>query len=416
MTVNQGHLQFFYERHARLPFSITPNNRILSHVYPSNSLTILPQMIPTMAASQLSKLEQYEVPSFAKRIAEHAPKYRVPLCMKPTPIQEFNVGKSLGTSIAPEVTLFIKRDDLTGAAATGNKLRKLEFLLAHALATNHDTVITAGGVQSNHARVTTVACRQLQLEPHVFLRCNEEPDPQRLGSDGNVFIHKMLGARIHLVKRMPYLTGLRPRMMQLKQQLDAQNHKAYLIGIGGSDSIGLWGYIDAYAEMLSQGVTEKFSHIALAIGSGGTTAGLSIANYLNESPLKIVAFTVSDDADYFYDHIDEMLADFGLDKETNARSIVTVIQAKGAGYGVNSEEDMRVSVAVASQSGIILDPTYTLKAVRGIKRELDKPDCGVFGSNPKILFVHTGGLFGLFDRRIEPFLDHSLATIWGNTN
>lgn len=364
-----------------------------------------------MTATQ-PKLEHYEVPSFAARLADHAPQYRVPLCMKPTPIQQFHVGDSLGSPIPSDATLFIKRDDLTGAAATGNKLRKLEFLLAHALSTKHDTVVTAGGVQSNHARATVVACRQLFLKPHVFLRCNGPPDPEQLGCDGNVFIHKMLGARIHLVKRMPYETGLRPRMLQLKQQLDSEGHKTYLIGIGGSDHIGLWGYIDAYAELIAQGAANNFSHIALAIGSGGTTAGLSIANYLNGSPLKIVAFTVSDNVDYFYDHIDEMLTFFQLHHETNARSIVTLVGAKGAGYGVNSDDDMRVAVSVANQTGIMLDPTYTLKAVRGIKRELDKDDCGVFESNPRILFIHTGGLFGLFDRRIDPFLNNSVAQAW----
>lgn len=331
--------------------------------------------------------------------------------MRPTPIQLFALRDAVPT-LRSDLSIYVKRDDLTGAAESGNKIRKLEFLLAHAIATGHDAVITAGGIQSNHARVVSVLCRQLSLTPHIFLRCNHTPLADDLAPDGNVFLHKVVGAHIYLVQHMPFLTGLLPRMQTLKQQLGEQGHRAYVIGIGGSNEIGVWGYIDAYAELIQQSLAERFTHIALATGSGGTAAGLAIANYLNASPVRIVAFSVSDDAAYFYNHVDEMLAALGLANETNARLILTVIEAKGRGYGINSDEDMRAVIDIASQTGIMLDPTYTLKAVRGLVWEAARDVEGVFEHNARVLFIHTGGLFGMFDRRIEPFLDASRTRIW----
>lgn len=308
---------------------------------------------------------------------------------------------------------------MTHTAASGNKIRKLEFLLAHAISTNHNAILTAGGVQSNHTRSVTVLCRSLQLEPHIFLRSNESTDPEKLGNNGNVLFHKLLSANVYLVRRMQYLPGLLPRMIELKEKLEEENDeqkrkKAYIIGIGGSDEIGVWGYIDAFNELLQQRVIEQgFTHIALSTGSGGTIAGLSIANYLHGGHLKIVGFTVSDDANYFYDHVDEMLTHVQLNTVVNARDIMQIIEAKGGGYGVNTDDDMKKCVDIASKTGVILDPTYTLKGVLGVLKEVEtKESDGVFPKGSKILFIHTGGLFGLFDRRIEPFLDHSVASRW----
>lgn len=356
-------------------------------------------------------LYDYQVPLFAKPIEEYAPKHRLKLCMRPTPIQQFNLRRAF-PSLRDDVTICIKRDDLTHVTASGNKLRKLEFLLAHALATGHDTIITAGGVQSNHARATVVAARELQLDAEVFLRCHGKPDPDHLGMDGNVFFHKMMGARIHLIPRMPYASGIRPRMEARKVVLkESHTRNAYLIGIGGSDPIGMWGYIEAFDELLQQQVASRFTHIAVATGSGGTLAGLAIANYLSKTPVKIVAFSVSDDASYFYDHVDEMVNAVGLSAEICACDLLTVVEAKGKAYGVNSTEDMRSAVNIAQNTGILLDPTYTLKAVRGMIDQLGKGDDGVFQQNASILFIHTGGLFGMFDRRIEPYVNQNLATV-----
>lgn len=368
------------------------------------------------------QLYSYSVPSFIKqtKVINKAPKQRLKLAMRPTPIQPFH----LPMIERGDIKLYVKRDDMTGITESGNKIRKLEFLLADAISSNHDCIITAGGVQSNHARAVSVLCRRLGLEPHVFLRSTLskiETDPndsegvnQLIGFDGNVLIHRICKAYIHIVPRMSFLSGLLPRMQALKQRLhEKSGKKAYIIGIGGSDEVGVWGYIEAYAEIAKQcQLGQEISHIVLSTGSGGTAAGLAIGNFLNGSPVKIVAFTVSDTPEYFYDHIDEMLAALDI-SEIKATDIITILENKGKGYGINSEDDLRSVSQICSASGILLDPTYTLKGVRGLIAEANKStQQSVFPRDARILFIHTGGLFGLFDRRVEPYVDTSLASLW----
>lgn len=369
-----------------------------------------------------NQLYSYSAPSFIKQsnVIDNAPKHRLKLAMRPTPIQPFH----LPMIKRGDIKLYIKRDDMTGITESGNKIRKLEFLFADAIASNHDCIITAGGVQSNHARAVSVLCRRLGLEPHVFLRSTLskiETDPndsesvnQLIGFDGNVLIHRLCKTYIHIVPRMSFLSGLLPRMQALKQQLHEENgKKAYIIGIGGSDEVGVWGYIEAYAEIAKQcQLGQEISHIVLSTGSGGTAAGLAIGNFLNGSPVKIVAFTVSDTPEYFYDHIDEMLTSLGI-SEVKATDTITILENKGKGYGINSKDDLRSVSQICSASGILLDPTYTLKGVRGLIAEANKStEHSVFPQDARILFIHTGGLFGLFDRRVEPYVDTSLASLW----
>lgn len=352
----------------------------------------------------------YTPPTFAKRLAEHAPTHRLNLAMRPTPIEPWDL-RSAFPSIPADATIHIKRDDQTGGPTSGNKIRKLEFLLADALCKKATTIITAGGVQSNHARATVAAARRLGLKAHVFLRTKNPDRPEELGADGNVLFHKVLGVEMHLVRPVPYLTGLLPRMEALAERLRQEGEEPYLIGIGGSDRIGLWGYVECFKELVMDGVTD-FTDVVVPIGSGGTASGLAIGNYLTEGLVKVHAVTVCDNSEYFYGHLDEMLKAVGLDGETCARDILNIIEAKGRGYAVSTDKELEFGMRVAMETGVLLDPVYTLKGVYGMVNELEKGPDGVFGRDAKILFVHTGGIFGLFDRRIEPFLDHSLAKTW----
>lgn len=307
----------------------------------------------------------------------------------------------------------IKRDDMTGCATGGNKIRKLEFLLADALRSGCHSVITAGGVQSNHARATAVQARELGLTPHVFLRSKHAERPELLGSDGNVLLHRLVGSHIYLVKPMPYLTGLLPKMRLLQERLlEEEGSKAYVIGIGGSDSIGVWGYIDAFQELMDQEAHLRFTDVVVAVGSGGTASGLAIGNFLAGSPFRsITAVSVCDTASYFYDHLDEMLASMGLDSDTNARNILNIIEAKGLGYAVSTDEELNLCTSIARETGILLDPVYTLKGIYGLLRELNcLQGSEHFAQDARILFIHTGGLFGMFDRRIEPHLMDAVQT------
>lgn len=360
----------------------------------------------------MNSLQPYSPPDFASKIAEHAPKHRLHLAMRPTPIHQWHLHRAF-PDLPSDITIHIKRDDMTGASTSGNKIRKLEFLLADALSKGCDTIITAGGIQSNHARSAAVAAKELGMDAHVFLRTRENDKPEQLCSDGNVLFHKMLGVTMHLIRPVAYLIGVLPKMKSLAAELEQEGKKPYLIGIGGSNEIGLWGYIEAFQELIGQGACDRFTDIVLAVGSGGTTSGLAIANYLSGSRVRIHAFTVCDSPEYFYGHLDEMLGAVGLSHEVSAREILNILEAKGKGYARSTDEELDMGLQVSRHTGIMLDPVYTLKACVGLVQELRNPD-GVFDQNASILFVHTGGIFGLFDRRVEPYLDHSLARTWRN--
>lgn len=349
----------------------------------------------------------YIPPDFAARIAAHAPSHRLSLALTPTPIHAWSLP-----DLPAGVRVSVKRDDMTGSTAGGNKVRKLEFLLADTVQDGADAVITCGGLQSNHARATAVLCAELGLDCHVLLR-SRDTSPSAAGSDGNVLLHRLVGAHVHLIRPGPYATSMRPKMETLAGRLlKEKGQKSRCICVGGSDPVGLWGYVEAYAELLSQGAAEKFSDVVVAVGSGGTASGLAIANYLAGGHMRVHAVSVCDTPDYFYDHVDEMLTAVGLSGSTRARDIIRVYDGKGRGYACSTDEELRFCVQVARTTGVVLDRTYTGKAVRGMLKEIAKGADGAFGEEADILFVHTGGIFSVFDREIEGQVADASVSTW----
>ena len=316
------------------------------------------------------------------------------LAMRPTPIEPWLIP-----GLADDFVLHIKRDDLTGCTLSGNKVRKLEFILAEALAGGYDSVITCGGIQSNHCRATAVAAAQLGLSSHLVLRSDREAIDEK-DRAGNLLIGSIVGAAIALAPKGPYLTTLKPRMDRIAAEHEASTGgKMFHIPVGGSTPLGAWGYIDAFAELLGQGLTDRFDDIVLACGSGGTVCGLAVANYLCGSPVRVHGITVCDNADYFYAHIDETLAALGLSSETSARDIVSIVDGhKGVGYALSTPEELQFIRDVAQGTGILLDPVYTGKAAFGLGKELTARPQQFKGR--RILFVHTGGAFGALDGRL----------------
>ena len=159
----------------------------------------------------------------------------------PTPIQPW----ALPGVDHSRYSVGIKRDDLTGTMTSGNKIRKLEYLFAEAIQQGCDTVITCGGVQSNHCRATAAAARELGLDCHLLLRsdCSDEADLASIAQNGNLLLDLLLGATCHVVPKVPYLTGLLPRMERLVAELETLGQSSYIIPVGGSNLTGLWGYI-----------------------------------------------------------------------------------------------------------------------------------------------------------------------------
>lgn len=363
-----------------------------------------------------SFLNHFNAPAWCHRLT-HIPQHFVKLGNLNTPINEWSLP-----GVPSKFKVHIKRDDLTGSTLSGNKVRKLEFLFADAITRGCKHVITCGSIQSNFARTTAIAAAQLGLKCHLILR---HPDIEyttatkqtkdgpiqykdctaNLPFDGNVLLDKMTGASVYLIpKASKYETDIKPRMEKLADHLKKETgEESYLVPVGGSNTTGLYGYLTAFQEMMDQGVLEQFDDIIFTCGSGGTAAGLAIGNYLNQSKIRIHAITICDNKDYFVEHINDTLRQIGLGDETSADDIIDIIDGyKGLGYGLSTDDELEFIYSVCRDTGIVLDPCYSGKGALGMLKELaNNPDR--FQGN-RILFLHTGGTYGLFDGKMDSFL------------
>ncbi len=320
---------------------------------------------------------------------------RLNLARLPTPITKldrFPLHQS-------DAQIWVKRDELTGTEVSGNKIRKLEFSLAEALEQACDTVITCGGIQSNHCRSTAILCTRLGLKVHLVLR-GEKPDQP----EGNLLLGYLSGAEISYISERDW-RGHAEYVRHLQQDYAKAGGKAFYIPIGASDEIGIWGYIAACRELKKDfqqlGMTPDY--IVTATGSGGTQAGLLVGSALFDLPGKVVAFNVCDDAAYFDQKIRQDVIlwkqRYSVDFEVEGLQISTVEGYMGPGYGIASPEVFDCIAQLARTTGLFLDPVYTGKAFHGMVNEIQK---GAEGSMPdarNVLFIHTGGLFGVFPQQ-----------------
>ena len=320
------------------------------------------------------------LPSNAKPPAE-----RLRLAHLPTPLHSWPLPRvDAGTEV------FIKRDDCTGCELSGNKVRKLEFLLAEAVAGGHDCVITVGGIQSNHCRATAAAARRVGLEPHIILR-SDQPDADP-GLVGNLMIDRMVGARIHLVSPAEFKGWA--NVLALKAELEAAGKRPYCFPSGGSNDVGTWGYVEAIAELQRQAADAglAFDRIYFACGSGGTAAGLALGvawSGLGAAGTELVGLGVDDDPDFFYDKLDGLYRALGL-PEVRSRALLRLEQWIGEGYAQSTPEELAFLVEVARATGVVLDPVYSGKAALGMVADLRARPV------KRAVFIHTGGLLGLY--------------------
>ena len=334
---------------------------------------------------------------------DHIPP-RIDLARIPTPLQPLRRwSEELG------VNLMIKRDDLTGAALSGNKIRKLEFALADAQSKDADTVLTCGGEQSNHCRATAIAATMLGLNCRLLLRTADPSNPPP--PEGNILLDRMAGAEIIWITPEEY----KRRDEFFAREADAlrnQGKVPYIIPEGASYQIGAWGYINAMDELVSDisEITTDDEPVTIihACGSGGTAAGLIIGAKLASVPLRIASVNVCDDRDYFINVVgkicEKTIADYHLDISFDRSKDIDIIDGYvGRGYALSQPEELEIICEMARTEGIFLDPVYSGKAFFGMVQELKRnPDC--FGN--RIVFIHTGGIFGLFPvaKQMAPLL------------
>lgn len=309
------------------------------------------------------------------------------LARLPSPLQPLiGPSKRLGAEI------WVKRDDLTGLGLSGNKVRKLDYLLADAVAQGADCVITTGGIQSNHCRATAVAARMVGLRPVLLLR----GQPPSNGWDGNLLIDGILGAEIHWITPEQY-TRRDELMSEHAARLAAAGATPYVISEGGSNAVGALGFVRAGQELAAQATAAgvEFDTVISATGSGGTLAGLAMSGL----SAQVLGVAVCDDRGHFRDRV-EQIADeaerFDLRLPQTGWDVLDGFV--GRGYALSAPEELRSQIALARQTGLLLDPVYTGKAWFALEQILrDQPRA----LGRRILFWHTGGLFGVFGRGQE---------------
>ncbi len=327
---------------------------------------------------------------------------RLRLAHLPTPlVQPERLARALG------LDLWVKRDDASGGPEAGNKIRKLEYLLGDALERGADTIITCGGIQSNHARASAVLAATLGLKVVLFLRLpgledddggrGIPPTDELAPLVGNLLLDRLLGADIRLISPASYQRR-DAILQQAADELGDQGAKPYVVPEGGSNGLGALGYVEAMAEVRRQldageAGGKPFDLIVHACGSGGTAAGTALGAQLHGVAEAVCAMAVCDDSATFERRIGTIIAESrGIDPTLGEPVRWWVDDsAKGPAYGVSTPEQRACMVETARLSGLVLDPVYTGKAMHGLWQ---RQRAGELAAE-RVLFLHTGGLPGL---------------------
>lgn len=331
------------------------------------------------------------------------PAWRVKLANLPTPVEHFPLPE-----LPQDIEVIVKRDDLTGGIElTGNKVRKLEFLLADAIANDAEVVLTAGGTQSNHARATAAACLRLfHLKAHLILRQDSALE------GGNYLLDQLAGADIENVPAEEWARHPSDWLERAAAGLEAAGRgKVYPIPIGGSTPLGCWGYVECInetIEQLPQLANGGVSHVCLCTGSAGTLVGTALgldfaaSNVPGFGPKpQVVGYSVCDSEDWFYNRVDELTAALPSPSGAprKAKELVRVRDVQGRGYAKSTVEELQFISRVFRETGLITDSCYTGKAMLGMWRELKEGAVGAAGK--RTLFVHTGGGPSVFSHSRE---------------
>lgn len=318
---------------------------------------------------------------------------RLKLARLPTPvIRADRLAEHLGID-----RLYFKRDDLTGLATSGNKVRKLEYVVARALEDGADTLVTLGGVQSNHCRATAAVAAQLGLGCRLLLR-SDDPSPCL---DGNLLLDELFGAEISFHPSAEFNGRRNAIVHSAIGELNRSGRTPYFVDMGASVPYGNWGFIRCVGELVEELGAETPVDVYCATGSGGTQAGLILGKALFDCQTwNVFGVPVCDSVEYFQKSIRrlerETVATFGLEIDESATPIHLLDGFKGAGYGIPSPEAIDLIGICARYAGMLLDPVYTSKALAGMLASIREN-----GLRPEAvpIFIHTGGVFGLIARR-----------------
>ncbi|MEA4970692.1 MAG: D-cysteine desulfhydrase family protein [Candidatus Pelethousia sp.] len=310
---------------------------------------------------------------------------RLRLAQLPTPLHHLpNISALVGKNV------YVKRDDLTGVALGGNKVRKLEFLLADALNRGCDTILTTGGAQSNHAMLTAACCGRLGLNSILALKKRGVWEKK-----GNQLLNDILGADVRFVDTDSY-DDVYAEMERICAALRAEGHNPYCVPVGGSVPLGSLGYALCAQEAKEQaaGLGLAFDDIVCCTGSGGTMAGMVLGTMLYAPATRVTGIVV--DPEDFAPIVADLVNGAQELLQCGARispEDVNLYDCYGAGYAIPSAAGMAALRLMAQKEGLILDPVYTGKTFAGF---LELCEQGYFDESENILFLHSGGAGGLF--------------------
>ena len=319
---------------------------------------------------------------------------RVRLGHTPTPLEAMvNLGRSRGGR-----PLYVKRDDCTGLAFGGNKVRQLEFYLGEAVVKGADSVLITGAVQSNFVRLTAAACASLGMECHIQLEQRVPGVDATYNTSGNVILDKLLGATLHSYAHGEDEEGADQRLLEIADQLTAQGRNPYVIHLAPRHRpLGALGYLVAARELLDQIARDGLAvdEIVVASGSGNTHAGLLFGLRALGSRISVTGVCVRRGADQQFGRIKtrlQQIADLlSVDPVTEDDDILLSDAALSPGYGRLNEPTMAAIKTAARLEGLILDPVYTGRTMAGL---LERAEAAEHGRS--LLFIHTGGQPALF--------------------
>jgi D-cysteine desulfhydrase family pyridoxal phosphate-dependent enzyme len=316
---------------------------------------------------------------------------RIQLANLPTPLEEApKLAKKIGLS-----KLFIKRDDLTGLAGGGNKARKLEYDFAEIVSGGYDVVITAGGIQSNHARMTAAAARKLGLDVKLVLG-----GPDFTDYKGNILLDAVFGAEIRYLVDDDANDRLTQEMEHWSDDLKHNGRKPFIIPIGGSSGVGALGYVKAMRE-LSKQVDNDQVQIITGVGSCGTFAGTVLGAKLFLPRARVIGISVSRTAEAITRRAKEIIQESIalLNAAIDVKELsIECYDDYFTEYGISTKEGEQAIQNCARLEGILLDPIYTGKVMAGLTGLVEK---NIIDKNIPVIFIHTGGLPIIFSFEAE---------------
>jgi D-cysteine desulfhydrase len=319
-----------------------------------------------------------------------APPARLQLALAPTPILKLDrLSRRLG------VELHVKRDDLTGLLESGNKVRKLEFLVGEALQQGADTLVTCGPLQSNGCRAISAVAARLGLRAVLAVR-GERPEAY----DGNLLLDRLLGAEVRYCTENEF-ERVGELVETLAAEVRARGGRPYLIPEGGAKEVGALGYLECAVELTEQihHGAPRFDAVVISAFSGSSQAGLLLGKQLAGLPGEIVGVPIARPAEQVREHVghtmDAAIRRYGFSIDV-PKAIHLLDGYQGGDRFDTTDAELTALVELAREEGVLLDPVYTARGFRGLVETL-AGDPKALGQ--RVCFIHTGGLFSLFPYR-----------------